>query len=177
MLAGVGCSTHTRAHTHKHTRTQADEFALSGAIQEAQSKVHEALCDNINTPGALDALTGLVRATNTYLAAKQAAAGAAAAVHAGSNGDAAAAAADGLAAAGPQPLLLRKAAAFVTRILSVFGLLPVRACVGASRRGRLSAARASADAAACAQCVAAAGGSACGAPHAAVTPPPPPPRV
>jgi hypothetical protein len=30
-----------------------------------------------------------------------------------------------LAAGGPQPLLLRKAAAYVTRILSVFGLLPV----------------------------------------------------
>ncbi|KAF8056247.1 CARS1 [Scenedesmus sp. PABB004] len=94
---------------------EAEEVALSDAVQEAQARVHEALLDNINTAGALDALAGLIKATNLYLAAKQDAAAAAAAAP---PSDA------GLAAAGPQPLLLRKAAAYVTRILSVFGVLP-----------------------------------------------------
>ncbi|KAF6262603.1 tRNA synthetases class I (C) catalytic domain-containing protein [Scenedesmus sp. NREL 46B-D3] len=93
-----------------------EELALSAAVQEAQVKVHEALMDNINTAGALDALSGLIKATNLYLAGKQ---------------RAAAAAADGVCASGPlpsgpQPLLLRKAAAFLTRILSVMGVLPIR---------------------------------------------------
>jgi cysteinyl-tRNA synthetase len=99
---------------------QEDEVSLSNSIQEAQAKVHEALLDNINTGAALDALGALIKATNTYLATKQAAAAAA-----GGAGDAAAAAVAGLTPAGPKPLLLRKAAAYVTRILSVFGLLPV----------------------------------------------------
>jgi cysteinyl-tRNA synthetase len=99
--------------------TQDDEVSLSNSIQESQAKVHEALLDNINTGAALDALGSLIKATNQYLATKHSAA---------AGGDAAAAAAagaSGLAPAGPQPLLLRKAAAYVTRILSVFGLLPV----------------------------------------------------
>jgi cysteinyl-tRNA synthetase len=95
---------------------QEDELALSAAVQEAQVKVHEALIDNINTVGALDALSGLIKATNVYLAGKQAAAAAAAADGACESG---------LLPAGPQPLLLRKAAAFMTRILSVMGVLPV----------------------------------------------------
>jgi cysteinyl-tRNA synthetase len=93
---------------------QEDELALSAAIQEAQVKVHEALTDNINTAGALDALSSFIKATNLYLAGKQAAAAAADGVDA-----------SGLLPAGPQPLLLRKAAAFMTRILSVMGVLPV----------------------------------------------------
>uniref|UniRef100_A0A383W906 cysteine--tRNA ligase n=1 Tax=Tetradesmus obliquus TaxID=3088 RepID=A0A383W906_TETOB len=92
-----------------------DEMALSAALQEAQVKVHEALTDNINTAAALEALSGLIKATNLYLAGKQAAAAAAAAD--GSS-------VSGLLPAGPQPLLLRKAAAFMTRILSVMGVLP-----------------------------------------------------
>lgn len=101
---------------------------LARAVQQAQQEVHETLLDNINTAAALDALSSLIKATNQYLAAKQAAATANASSQAAAGDDAATAA--GLAAAGPQPLLLRKAAAFVTRILSVFGLLPVReACL------------------------------------------------
>ncbi|WIA42642.1 hypothetical protein OEZ86_008612 [Tetradesmus obliquus] len=91
-----------------------DEMALSAALQEAQVKVHEALTDNINTAAALEALSGLIKATNLYLAGKQAAAAAAA------DGSSV----SGLLPAGPQPLLLRKAAAFMTRILSVMGVLP-----------------------------------------------------
>jgi cysteinyl-tRNA synthetase len=94
---------------------QEDELALSAAVQEAQVKVHEALIDNINTAAALDALSGLIKATNLYLAGKQAAAAADGACE------------SGLLPAGPQPLLLRKAAAFMTRILSVMGVLPVSA--------------------------------------------------
>jgi cysteinyl-tRNA synthetase len=104
---------------------QEDEFVLLQAIQEGQAKVHEALLDNINTAAALDALSGLIKATNQYLATKQAAAATANGSHeAAAGGDAALAA--GLAAGGAQPMLLRKAAGYVTRILSVFGLLPVR---------------------------------------------------
>jgi hypothetical protein len=98
--------------------SQDDELALSAAVQEAQVKVHEAFVDNINTAGALDALSGLIKATNLYLAGKQQAAAAAAAAADGAD-------ASGLLPAGPQPLLLRKAAAFMTRILSVMGVLPV----------------------------------------------------
>eukprot|EP00878_Enallax_costatus_P002111 GHUV01002279.1.p1 GENE.GHUV01002279.1~~GHUV01002279.1.p1 ORF type:complete len:785 (+),score=272.34 GHUV01002279.1:146-2500(+) len=91
---------------------EADELSLSAAILECQTKVHESLLDNINTAGALDALAGLIKATNLYLAKKQETAAAAA------NGTT-----SGLLPAGPQPLLLRKAAAYVTRILSVFGIV------------------------------------------------------
>jgi hypothetical protein len=114
------CTEHHKASTPSPLLLQDEEFTLAQAIQEAQSKVHEALLDNINTGAALDALSSLIKATNQYLATKQAATTAAAAA----NGNDAATAA-GLAAGGPQPLLLRKAAAYVTRILSVFGLLPV----------------------------------------------------
>jgi hypothetical protein len=70
----------------------------------------------LDVSGALDALTAMIKATNTYLAKKQETAAVTAAN--GSDGV-------GLQPAGPQPLLLRKAAAYVTRILSVFGLLQV----------------------------------------------------
>lgn len=107
---------------------------LAQAIQQAQADVHAALLDNINTAAALDGLTALIKATNQYLAGKQAAAAAVGAPAAAANGNSSssedAAAAAGLAAGGPQPLLLRKAAAYVTRILSVFGLLPVSFWVG-----------------------------------------------
>lgn len=149
-LRGIDSLTHP--HTPSLAPLQDDEFTLSSAIQDCQSKVHEALLDNINTPAALEAVCALIKATNTYLAAKQAAAtataaaaassssnngvGAAAAAGGGVNGSSSgsngAAAAAGLSAGGPQPLLLRKAAAYVTRILSVFGLLPVSLCVCAS---------------------------------------------
>lgn len=120
MASVCGCSYITRGASVVCRCPQEDEVSLSNSIQEAQAKVHEALLDNINTGAALDALGSLIKATNQYLATKQAAAAAA--------GDAAAAAAAaGLTPAGPQPLLLRKAAAFMTRILSVMGVLPVSA--------------------------------------------------
>lgn len=72
---------------------QEDEFALQKAIDAAQAEVHRCLSDNLDTPGAMAALSDLIGATNRYLARQ--------------------------AAGRPlQPLLLRKAAAYVTRILS-----------------------------------------------------------
>lgn len=118
------------------TPPQEEERQLQRELDGIQRRVHEALCDNINTqvaavgaravwrafasgacastrrhlsrhPGyppppsqaAMGALCDLVKASNIYLAAR----------------------ADG-AGPQPQPLLLRAAAAYVTRILSVFGL-------------------------------------------------------
>lgn len=39
---------------------QSDELALSTAILDCQTRVHESLLDNINTAAALDALAGAV---------------------------------------------------------------------------------------------------------------------
>ena len=80
----------------------ADEKELGQKIQDAQVRVHERLCDNIDTAGAMDAISDLIKSVNSYLSKKEA-----------SGPD-----------APPQPLLLRKATAFVTRILSVFGIVP-----------------------------------------------------
>jgi hypothetical protein len=79
-----------------------DEKDLAVKIQEAQSRVHERLCDNIDTAGAMEAISDLIKSVNGYLSKKE-----------GLGSD-----------APPQPLLLRKATAFVTRILSVFGIVP-----------------------------------------------------
>ncbi len=57
--------------------------------------MHEALLDNINTAGAMEALAGLIRSINVYLAARQGG---------GSSGGAA-----DSAAAAPNPLLLQQA--------------------------------------------------------------------
>ena len=84
---------------------QEEERTLQRELDAAQRRVHEALCDNVNTTGALGALCDLVKAANIYLAARDGG---------GAEGG----------KPGPQPLLLRAAAAYVTRILSVFGLAP-----------------------------------------------------
>ena len=88
---------------------QEDELDLSHKLQAAQKLVHERLCDNIDTAGAMDAISGLIKNINLYLTKKEAAGAGAA------------------AAAPPQALLLHKAAAFVTRILSVMGIVDVPA--------------------------------------------------
>jgi len=96
---------------------QQEELDLQKAILDAQVKVDESLRDNLNTAGALDALAALVKSTNLYLASRQ-----------DQQQQAAAAAGNGVAAgslgkATVSPLLLRKSAAFVTRILSVLGIV------------------------------------------------------
>lgn len=45
----------------------ADEKKLFAEINEAQVKVHEAMCDSIDTPTALSALLELIKSTNTYI--------------------------------------------------------------------------------------------------------------
>ena len=78
-----------------------EEQTLSAALTLAGKTVHERLLDSIDTRGAMDALAELIKSVNLYLISRQ----------------------DGN---GPpvQAFLLRQAAAFVTRILSVFGLAP-----------------------------------------------------
>lgn len=113
---------------------------LNRAIGEAQVRVHEALLDNINTQGALDALAALVKATNQYLSRKEAqrqqqqqqegssnahSSSSSSAQQQQGGGDA-----GSLARGLVSPLLLNKAAAYVTRILSVMGLVPVSGVTG-----------------------------------------------
>ena len=98
---------------------QQEELDLQKAILDAQVKVDESLRDNLNTAGALDALAALVKSTNLYLASRQDQQQQAAAA---GNG----VAAGSLAKSTVSPLLLRKSAAFVTRILSVMGIVQVR---------------------------------------------------
>ncbi|KAJ9527318.1 hypothetical protein QJQ45_025537 [Haematococcus lacustris] len=88
------------AHPGMATRWQAPELELSRRLQAVQEAVHTALCDNINTAAAMDALSDLIKAVNIYLAKLQ----------------------EG--AQLPQPLLLGRCSAYVTRILSVFGIVP-----------------------------------------------------
>lgn len=87
-------------HRSKWDEDDCKERSLAKQIQQAQQRVHEALLDNLNSKAALDALLDLVKDTNKYLSDRR------------SN------------AQGPpaQPFLVRKAAAYVTRILSVFGI-------------------------------------------------------
>lgn len=78
-----------------------EELTLSKAITLAASVVHERLLDSIDTRGAMDALSELIKATNIYLAAR----------------------ADGSGGTSrPQAFLLEQCSSFVSRILSVFGL-------------------------------------------------------
>jgi cysteinyl-tRNA synthetase len=69
--------------------------ALHDALRAAQTQVHAHLCDNLNTPDAMDALDGIVSAVHTYLKG---------------------------AAAAKAPLL-RACADYVRRILGVFGVV------------------------------------------------------
>lgn len=76
------------------------ERGLAQQIQQTQQRVHEALLDNLNSKAALDALLDLVKGTNKYLADRQ----------------------GNLQGPPAQPFLVRKAAAYATRILRVFGI-------------------------------------------------------
>ena len=46
---------------------KSDDRDLSRKIIETQTTVHECLCNNFDTPGAVNALVALVRETNTYI--------------------------------------------------------------------------------------------------------------
>eukprot|EP00192_Tetraselmis_astigmatica_P007572 CAMPEP_0117672910 /NCGR_PEP_ID=MMETSP0804-20121206/14178_1 /TAXON_ID=1074897 /ORGANISM="Tetraselmis astigmatica, Strain CCMP880" /LENGTH=765 /DNA_ID=CAMNT_0005481587 /DNA_START=120 /DNA_END=2418 /DNA_ORIENTATION=- len=101
------------------TRWGEEEMALNCAIGEAQTKVHEALLDSINTSAVMDALSELIKQANKYIRSRE-----------------------GTAAAGgpaPQTLLLQKAGTYVTRILSVFGIVDGAAdTVGLPTEGKTS---------------------------------------
>eukprot|EP00889_Picochlorum_renovo_P002290 jgi/Picre1/29320/NNA_004710.t1 len=73
-----------------------EEMTLSEAYKSAAASIHTSFLDSINTRGALDAVSELIKATNVYLSARS-----------GSDGQI------------PQPMLLRQCAALVTRTLSV----------------------------------------------------------
>lgn len=78
-----------------------EEMTLSEAYKSAAASIHRSFLDSINTRGALDAVSELIKATNVYLSARP-----------GADGHI------------PQPMLLRQCAALVTRTLSVMGLTP-----------------------------------------------------
>jgi cysteinyl-tRNA synthetase len=82
-----------------HQKWRSEENTLSAALDTAAAAVHARFLDSIDTRGAMDALSDLIKATNTYLAARQDASGPPA-----------------------QAFLLRQVAGFVTRILSVLGV-------------------------------------------------------
>ncbi|KAL4548554.1 hypothetical protein Ndes2526B_g01118 [Nannochloris sp. 'desiccata'] len=78
-----------------------EEQTLFTALTVAEKTVRARLMDSIDTRGAMDALSELIKAVNLYLLTRQ-------------------------DAAGPQPqaFLLKQSASFITKILSVFGLAP-----------------------------------------------------
>lgn len=78
-----------------------DESAVQAALAAAQAAVHAKLLDNLDTRGAMDALADIIKAVNIYLEPRQGSAGLL-----------------------PRGFLVRACAAYVTRILSVFGLAP-----------------------------------------------------
>ncbi|KAL4430549.1 hypothetical protein ABPG77_005789 [Micractinium sp. CCAP 211/92] len=103
LLKNFFCNVEVVLRTQKVAATsqrwEEEEKKLQQELDATQRRVHEALCDNINTQVAMLALCDLVKAANVYLSKRQDAAGPA-----------------------PQAFLLRAAAAYITRILSVFGL-------------------------------------------------------
>jgi len=76
-----------------------DEYQLSSDFSGCQAKVHAALCNNFDTPTAMEALFDLVSSANKYINSP-----------ARSEHE-------------PRVMLLKSIALFVTRILQVFGLL------------------------------------------------------
>mmetsp|Transcript_15209 Transcript_15209/g.45867 ORF Transcript_15209/g.45867 Transcript_15209/m.45867 type:complete len:825 (+) Transcript_15209:225-2699(+) len=86
------------------TRWLDEEKALDSKIEAAAAAVHDKLCDNVNTAGALQQLSQLMTHVNVYLTARPRPQG-------------------GPGGVLPQKELLNKAATFVTRILSVLGLV------------------------------------------------------
>eukprot|EP00887_Chlorella_sp_A99_P008002 scaffold12.g8002.t1 len=78
-------------------RWEEDDRQLQAELDAAQRRVHASLCDNLNTAAAMAAICDLIKAVNVHLARQ---------------------------ASAPKALLLRAAAAYVTRVLSVFGLAP-----------------------------------------------------
>ena len=104
FFQNVDVATRGVSQTFTEARWTEAELELHTKLVSVQALVHARLCDNIDTAGAMDALSDLIKTTNIYLASKEAA---------------------GPGAPLPQQLLLRKASAYVTRILSVLGIVAV----------------------------------------------------
>ena len=69
--------------------------ALAGSLERCKVAVHDALCDNVDTPSAMKALLALVKAGNTYI--------------------------NDASAQPLRPLLLSSIGRYVTRMLGIFG--------------------------------------------------------
>lgn len=87
--------------TQAFQKWESDELKLNSEFFKVRSKVHEALCDNIDTKCAMDALRDLITAVNVYLRNKKA------------------------VKVSPNALLLRNCATYINRILTVFGAIHV----------------------------------------------------
>ncbi|KAF4520784.1 hypothetical protein B566_EDAN011436, partial [Ephemera danica] len=82
------------------------ELQLDGQFVDTKSAVHAALCDNVDTRTALDAIRDLVASCNVYIREK--------------NPD----------STPPNRLLLRNIAAYITDILRIFGAIPADESIG-----------------------------------------------
>jgi len=93
----------TKDPTTTLARWEAEEVSLQKDLETCRTTVHKALLDNINLPGAMAGISELINRVNVYLASRQRSA----------------------ATGGPlaQGLLLRRCGSYVTKILSVFGLV------------------------------------------------------
>lgn len=56
-----------RTNAEIHSKWGAPEFALNKNLHDTKDKVHEALCDNVDTRTVLEAIKDLVIAGNGYL--------------------------------------------------------------------------------------------------------------
>ncbi|GMH93982.1 hypothetical protein TL16_g12774 [Triparma laevis f. inornata] len=83
-----------------------EEAKLGKAIDDCKAAVHDALCDDFDTPTVMSSLQNLVNATNLYLQAKEK---------------------EGVK---PVVLVVRSAGVYVTRVFKVFGLVPEGGDIG-----------------------------------------------
>ena len=84
----------------------AEEMELNRELEAAKEKVHCALCDNIDTRTVLETIRELVTTSNAYIEKTRATSG------------------------GVNRQLIRKVAAYITRIFNVFGLLAQTESIG-----------------------------------------------
>ncbi|CAH1954638.1 unnamed protein product [Acanthoscelides obtectus] len=84
------------------TKWNNQDIQLNCKFLEVQENVHAALCDNVDTRGALDSLRDIVTSSNIYLRERKP----------------------------PNMLLLKDIATYVTKILSVFGAISEPAKIG-----------------------------------------------
>ena len=74
-----------------------DEYKLDEGLRACQAKVHSSLCDNFDTPSAMEAIFDLISSTNKYMNQQ--------------------------GRTEPRVMLLKSIALYITKILKTFGLL------------------------------------------------------